>query len=380
LRAAHRLAARTPLSDSRETQIHHLRRALRMAGVGYWVWDLARDTIDWSDEIWSIVGRERSGNKLDAEAFLALVHPEDRARVRDVLGHAAASGETPDLRYRIVRPDGHIVFVLARARLLRDDSDTPVSMLGTLQDITELTEQQRAAERANRVKTDFLSRMSHELRTPLNAVLGFSQLLTLDEDELLPRHKEHVHEIYEGGVQLLQLVNRLLDLSSIETGAMAFRLEFMDVADVVRDAVRLIRPIADRRGIEISETPGTEPSIVNVDKARLRQVLVNLVSNAVRFNRQGGRVNIDVMQSENAVRVTVTDTGYGIPASQQPYLFRALEDGMPSPYRAEGPGIGLTICKHIIEEFGGTIEYETAEGQGTIFRFDLRLARTAPVQ
>jgi nitrogen-specific signal transduction histidine kinase/CheY-like chemotaxis protein len=238
----------------------------------------------------------------------------------------------------------------------------------------EIAERRRAeveADRANRAKSDFLSRMSHELRTPLNAILGFGQLLEMRASQ--PRERESVEQILKGGRHLLGLINEILDISRIESGRLPLSTEPVEVSEAVCRVVELARPLAAERGVTFhTEDAACDGRYVLADSQRLQQVLLNLVSNGIKYNRDGGGVTIACgAAAAGRLRISVTDTGSGIPAELQSRLFRPFERlGVETP-GVEGTGLGLALTKGLVEAMAGTIGLESTPGQGSTFWIEL---------
>ena len=230
---------------------------------------------------------------------------------------------------------------------------------------------QIAAEAANRSKSEFLSRMSHELRTPLNAVLGFSQLLELDD--LTPDQDQAVEQITKGGRHLLDLINEILDISQIETGTLALSPESVRIIDVISETADLIRPLADDRGIHLLGTETQDCDVfVFADRQRLKQILLNLIGNGIKYNRDGGTVSIScARQSSGTLRIQVTDTGPGIPPEQFGLLFTPFERLGAERTTVEGTGIGLALSRRLAEVMGGTVDVESTVGRGSTFWVEL---------
>ncbi|HEV3462704.1 MAG TPA: PAS domain S-box protein, partial [Actinomycetota bacterium] len=218
-----------------------------------------------------------------------------------------------------------------------------------------LREAKRDADRANRAKSEFLSKMSHELRTPLNAILGFGQLLQLDD--LTPEQSESVDHMLRGGRHLLELINEVLDISRIESGNLALSPEPVDLAEVVRDTVDLIRPLAAGREITIqAPAPDEPPLMVQADRQRLKQVLLNLASNAVKYNRHGGTIRVAYQATpEGRVRIAVQDTGPGLSADKLARLFSPFDRLGAEETEVEGTGMGLTLSRGLVEAMGGVL-------------------------
>ena len=259
----------------------------------------------------------------------------------------------------------------------------PAYLLGISVDVTErrhAEEEARLAkleaERANKSKSDFLSRMSHDLRTPLNAILGFAQLLESDET-LGADQADNARQILRGGAHLLELINEVLEISRIEAGQLALSLEPVGLFETVREVVDLIRPLAESRGIAMSSETAHDGWYVRGDKQRLRQVLVNLIGNAVKYNRSNGTVHIAAVQSDGRVRLGISDTGPGIPAEKRSLLFKPFERLGAEQGPVEGTGLGLALAKALIEAMSGSIGAENQQTGGATFWIELPDAQPA---
>jgi signal transduction histidine kinase/ActR/RegA family two-component response regulator len=242
-----------------------------------------------------------------------------------------------------------------------------------LQRSQELQEANRQLRAANAAKSEFLSRMSHELRTPLNAILGFAQLLELDE--LSDQQHDSLGHIVSGARHLLGLINEVLDIAAIEAGGLPLSLEPVPVADALAEAVSLIRPLADQHGILLVTPAQACVDHILGDRQRLKQVLLNLLSNAVKYNHQGGSVRLACDRvADQRLRITVADTGPGIPAEALDRLFVPFERLHNQQRGVEGTGLGLPLSKRLAEAMGGTLELTTDVGQGSAFSIELPLA------
>ena len=272
-----------------------------------------------------------------------------------------------------------LVDVLGRRRAyaMRLVAERTAALEASLAEQARLEQGQRmareAAEAANRSKSEFLSRMSHELRTPLNAVLGFAQLLELDSLE--PAQRESVSHILKGGRHLLDLINEVLDITRIETGNFSLSPEPVSASEVVGDVVDLMRPLAQHHGIAMAADNAVAcRSYVVADAQRLRQILLNLVSNAIKYNRVGGSVTIACEEVDGDLRITVDDTGPGIDADSLPRLFTPFERLGAEHTEIEGTGVGLALSRRLAEVMGGTLDVESAVGRGSRFWIQLPLA------
>jgi signal transduction histidine kinase len=234
-----------------------------------------------------------------------------------------------------------------------------------------------AALTANRAKSAFLASASHELRTPLAAVIGYAELLKLDPRESLSRNQlSHLEHILVAGDHLLALVNQMIDMGRIEAGDLDLHIEAVRVAEVVAAALAIVELPAGRRGIEIdNRTCGEATQFVRADATRLRQVLVNLVSNALKFNRDNGRVSVTAVRAgETVVRISVTDTGHGIAADRLAGIFDTYSSDGASPARAGGRGLGLAIAGALVAAMGGRVGADSVPGEGSTFWVELAAA------
>jgi PAS domain S-box-containing protein len=236
----------------------------------------------------------------------------------------------------------------------------------------ELTRAKAAAEKANLAKSEFLSSMSHELRSPLNAILGFAQLINSDSPPPTPSQTASIDQILHAGWYLLQLINEILDLAQIESGKLALSLEPTSLADVMLECQAMMEPLGQRRGITMSFPEFDIPSFVHADRTRLKQVLVNLLSNAIKYNQMNGTVVVDCAWSApERVRISVRDTGAGLAPDMLVQLFQPFNRLGREAGAEEGTGIGLVMCKRLVEMMGGAIGVESTAGVGSVFWFEL---------
>lgn len=328
-----------------------------------------------------LLGRERSEiiGKPDAELLPARIAEMRHSNDQLVLQSGGSMdveefGPEQDLQPRI--------FHSSRFPL-RDSAGTPYALCGISTDITERKRSEQAmsiarreAERANRAKSEFVSRMSHDLRTPLNAVLGFAQLL--DMDNLTSDQRESVTQILEAGRHLLDLMNEVLDISRIESGNLSLSLEPVAVPEVVEQIVKLMRPIGAMKQVDVQALPGTDADrYVSADRLRLNQILLNLMSNAVKYNREGGQVTVSCEDRDNGrVRLSITDTGAGIRPEKLVLLFTPFERLGAEKTGIEGTGLGLALSRGLAEAMGGQIGVSSDVGRGSTFWIEL--LRVAP--
>lgn len=326
-------------------------------------------TLGWSEE------------ELLAAPYLDFVHPDDReATVREAsaiaAGHVTVSF---DNRYRC--RDGSYKWLQWTSVLFIEDQQ----IYATARDVTVLKHAERAlreahdqAARATQAKNEFLSRMSHDLRTPLNAIMGFAQVLQLDQ--LTPEQTDSVAHILRGGRHLLELINEVLDISRIESGQLSLSPEPVVLVDAVREAVSLMGPLAEQRGITI-EVVDIGELAVRADRQRLAQVLLNLLGNAVKYNRANGRVTVSAQVVDpDRVSIAIRDTGAGIPADKLSLLFMPFERLGAEQSGVEGTGLGLTLSKGLAEAMNGTLTATSLVDEGSTFRLDLPRSGTAALQ
>jgi PAS domain S-box-containing protein len=236
----------------------------------------------------------------------------------------------------------------------------------------ELERAKAAAEKANLAKSDFLSSMSHELRSPLNAILGFAQLISSDSPPPTPSQAASIDQILHAGWYLLELINEILDLAQIESGKLALSREPTSLADVMLECQAMIEPQAQQRGIKMIFPQSGIPRFVDADRTRLKQVLINLLSNAIKYNQADGTVAVEcAMSGPERIRVSVRDTGAGLPPDMLSQLFQPFNRLGQERGGEEGTGIGLVMSKRLVELMGGLIGVESTVGLGSVFWFEL---------
>ena len=311
-------------------------------------------------------------------------------------GTAAAMGGGAARRQRFITPDGRMLQVAASLRTLHDASGAPVATVGALQDLTQVLRLREAerhreeAEVASRTKSDFLARLSHELRAPLNAILGFAQMLGAGDDLATANPQQQRHgltQIRQAGWHLLDMINDVLDLSRMEAGSLRLTLGPVALPELAQEAMAMVEPAAQQAQVTLQLSLSPQAEWVQADPVRLRQVLINLLGNAVKYNRRGGNVLLRVRPGGvGEISIEVEDTGIGMSESQLGELFTPFHrlgrerHGSPGQPGSQGTGIGLVICRKLSDMMGGTLEVTSQEGHGSVFSLCLPRPAGEPVR
>lgn len=359
---------------------HRLLEAQSLAHLGSWDWDIKRNEVWWSDELYSIYGVD-PGTRLKVEDFLTRVFPDDREQVERVIDAALKDARPFDFEHRIVTPDAEIRTVHARGLVVTGTNGQPARMVGTAQDITDQKRAEeehaaleleqiarRQAEEANRMKDEFLALVSHELRTPLNAVLGWAQMLSRGLVD--PAKIRHATEAIERNALVqVRLIEDLLNVSEFRTGTLRLEARRLELGAVVTAAVESVSVAAHAKNISVNVSLDG-PAFITGDPQRLQQVLWNLLSNAVKFTPEGGQIAVTMQHSDGQVVVCVTDTGRGL---DQSGVARAFDPFWQAELTGQGGlGLGLAIVRTLAEAHGGTVDVRS-DGLGRGASFSVRL-------
>ncbi|MDO3382673.1 PAS domain-containing protein [Gilvimarinus algae] len=359
-------------------------RIIQASKDGIWEWYAERNGFHFSARCWEHLGYSDEDDIVNQgqdrmREWRNHIHKDDLAKFDKTLKEHLAGRGAFDVEYRVHAKNGEIRWIRARGKASFDYDGRPLRMSGTNMDITDIKRAEERvvrakeqAEKANRAKSEFLSSMSHELRTPLNAILGYAQLFEYD-DNLQDVQKDNIREIRAAGEHLLKLINDVLDLAKIESGALQAALQPVLVTRLLADCFTLVQPQADARGIYLhSDYSGLENACVNADPVRLKQALLNLMSNAIKYNKVGGEVKVSLEVTEDyMLRINVRDTGTGIERSRRDEVFQPFNRLHAEMSKVEGSGVGLVITKQLVEMMDGRIDFASTPGKGTCFWLDL---------
>jgi PAS domain S-box-containing protein len=366
-----------------------LRLGEQLAMVGHWRFELGTRRLTWSDEVYRIYGLRKDRFQPTMESTLAAHHPDDRDRLRELVTTAMQSGASYEMGLRIIRPTGETRHVVTRGVVEFGADGKPFALFGAVSDVTDRTSQEEAllharreAEAAARAKTDFLATVSHELRTPLNAVIGFADLL-LTADLPETERRRYIGLQAEAGRTLLAVINDVLDFSKIDAGHLQLEEMATDTVGMLQTCAELVRPMAQEKGLSLRiDLAADLPPWLMLDPTRVRQVVLNLLNNAVKFT-QAGHVTLSATtlagDGDGSLRVAVADTGIGIAPERQPQLFEPFHQADASTARRYGgTGLGLAICKRLVTLMGGRLGLSSEAGRGSLFWIEIPLRPTEP--
>jgi len=369
-------------SDAQRRTRRRLELAARQASLHIWELDFTRASLETNEGEDGIFDRAFSYAELIADPLITC-HPEDRERVAAESAAAAAAGAPRPIEHRVNRADGQTVWVSSIAELVLENGN-PVRLFGVMQNITArklaeiaMAEAQEAAEAASRAKSAFLATVSHEIRTPMNGVLGMAQAMAADE--LSPLQRERLTVIRQSGESLLAVLNDVLDLSKVEAGKLSLEDGEFNLSDLARGAHAAFTAVANQKGLSFGLTIDAAASgRYRGDPTRIRQILYNLISNALKFTEEG-EVRVAIAASAGGLAIAVSDTGIGIAPEAVTGLFQKFVQADASTTRRHGgTGLGLAICRELAQLMGGDIAVSSEVSRGSVFEVRLPLERLGP--
>ncbi|GMG87382.1 hybrid sensor histidine kinase/response regulator [Biformimicrobium ophioploci] len=367
-------------------QAEKISSAITAVGDGLWEWDIPSGRLIWSVGCFEALGYtgENMPEQPDAEFLRQHLDAEQFARIEQAVQDNAQNKRPFVVEFQVRHLSGRLLWYRARAHLRLDENGQPERITGTTQDITSTRQSQllRQSERESRLahtQATLLSSLGHELKTPLNAILGYSQLFDHDQ-KLTPEQREQIFEIRRAGKHLLHLVDDVMDLARIDVEELATAVTAVNPAQLIRESAALLVPLAEARKVTLEfDEAEWRQAYVGADPVRLKQIVVNLVGNAVKYNVPGGRVAISLsLQAKRVLRLSVMDTGIGIPTELRDKVFEPFNRLGAEAGDVEGTGIGLAITRRLTEGMGGSIDFESHPGQGSVFWVDFPLVDAPP--
>ncbi|WP_420546959.1 ATP-binding protein [Curvivirga sp.] len=355
-------------------------QAVKLSGVGYWVWDTISNRLDFiskeAAKIFDISQDSALGLTDEIRGKLTFIHPDDRERYRENFIKALKSQQGYSLDVRILTMKGEERHIHELAEPIFDEKTGGLTqMLVTIQDVTrqKITEKQLInarieAETANKAKSDFLANMSHELRTPLNAIIGFSELLNMSGKMGISEHKveEYAGDIHAAGTHLLSIINDILDVAKIEADQLQFYDEEVDVKQIFKSVTRLLSKQANDAGLVIRSNVENDLPFLRADTTRVKQIVTNLTSNAVKFTDHAGEVMLSASMQDGDLEIKIEDTGIGIAEIDIPKILGKFGQ-VDSTYNRnyDGTGLGLSLVQLLVEAHQAKFDIQSELGVGT---------------
>ena len=375
------VAIRTEITDlrARERALillnERLEEAQSVAQIGHWSKDISTGEHEWSDEVSRIMGYDPAEVTFAYHNYLDRLHPDDLEEMRKIVRASVEKQKDYQVEYRMVQPSGELVYVREIGRIVKNKAGETIGLRGTIQNISaeqeaeqELIEAKMRAEEGTKAKSMFLANMSHELRTPLNAIIGFAEVISKEifGEVNNPKYKEYSGNILASGQHLLALINDILDYSRFEAGKFDLEEGQEELDRILSWTELLLRPRAQEKNITLTVKPSGSLIFLG-DERKLKQVLINLVNNAVKFTPADGTVDLYVDETDqDYVSISVEDTGYGISEDDLKQIMRPFVRTANSHTRSvEGTGLGLPLSKSIVEMHGGKLEIKSTLGVGT---------------
>ncbi|MDB5422121.1 MAG: sensor hybrid histidine kinase [Brevundimonas sp.] len=345
--------------------------AIQAAQIGIWEWELETGALSWSPEMFALFRVPDPGTIIDFAFFERNVHENDRAQFQISIEKALDSGAL-DTEFRIRCLDGAIRIIKVLAKLHRADNGAPRRLIGANWDVTEARLLAQRAEAASRSKSQFLAVMSHEIRTPMNGILGMAQAMAADD--LPDIQRDRLRVVSDCGETLLTILNDILDLSKVEAGKLEIEAVPFDLERVMMSLVAGHAATAEDRGLRLTVDVGAAAGTYRGDPTRLRQILANLVSNALKFTVEGG-VTVKARRTPGGLRLEVSDTGRGMDDETLGRIFTPfVQEDASTTRRFGGTGLGLSIVRQLGQLMGGDVSVASRPGVGSCFMVDLPLS------
>ncbi|MBV9045251.1 MAG: PAS domain S-box protein, partial [Alphaproteobacteria bacterium] len=385
LGVCHDVTAQVRAEEAREKAQQRYRLMTEESGDIIILYDTNQQMLFCSTALERLTGH--SSDEIRDGGYKRFIHPDDMEEADKIISRAVDS-DTVVATWRIKHTSGHYIWLETTVRTLYDPiSAKPLNIVSVSRDVSARREQELAAqaareraEAANKAKSEFLANMSHELRTPLNAILGFSDLM---RQELFgpigdKRYAGYAGMIYDSGELLLDLITDMLDMAKIEAGKLELNLEDVELPGTIDEAMRLLWHRAEENKLTLSLEADPSLPLVHADRRAIKQIVINLAGNAIKFTPKGGTVRVVAGVVGGAMRLAVIDTGIGIPVSEIDRLGKPFEQVNGNPVLAKaGTGLGLALVRALAEKHGGRLTIESVVGEGTTVSVTFPLTRSA---
>lgn len=348
-----------------------------------WQWDVGHTTVTISNSFWSCIGQQgqKGMQELPVNELLFYIEPADKECVSSLFTDELL-GDNSEYEFKIKHAEGHYLWWKCSFTEFMTTEGALKNRSGYFIDISKekmvqatMAHAQQMAEQANKAKSDFLSQMSHELRTPLNAILGFSQILCMDDEDIGETQRNYILEIEKAGKHLLMLIDEILDLSKIEAGHIRMLPDYFSLTPLIKECESTVQASLAKYQVQLHIDYYSIPdACIYADKTRTKQILINLLTNAIKYNHVGGNVWLIVrLSQQHTMNIMVKDDGQGIPQDKQAELFQPFNRLGRDFSEIEGTGIGLMLTKKLVELMNGSLHLSSKEGKGSAFWFDLPL-------
>jgi PAS domain S-box-containing protein len=344
--------------------------------IGIWYWDLLGNHVIWDEQVLSILGARDTGLAPEIDALLERVHPDDRVSVRESIASAVAARSDYDTTFRVVWPDGTVRFVAGRGKVSLGRRGKPEQLLNVCVDITVYKQADELARRNSLLqqREDFMATLAHDLKSPLVGANRLLELMTQGyTGELTEEQRRLLVRLRNGNVALLGMIENLLDVHRYELGSLALLFEELDFSQLVVELAQDYLPLAEGKGVEI-KVRIADATACSVDQAAMRRVLQNVLDNALKFSEPGGSITLELECRDGNAVLSVADTGPGLTPEEQEQVFERFWQA-PGGRRAGGTGLGLYLCKQIVQAHGGFVKCASRPGRGTTFIINLPMTK-----